>query len=116
MHLVGVCLVQSFRATVSVDQKQQDDTFQGHEDPALPNETWTAESIALFDKLVQETRESPDDWRRMPSPPAEGEVRLFLRNVPEHGKVFEYAMFLNKKGRQLKGVVQFGPYTQGPPG
>ena len=29
---------------------------------------------------------------------------------------FEYVFFFNKNEKKVKGVIQFGSYTQGPPG
>ncbi|KAL8184724.1 UNVERIFIED_CONTAM: hypothetical protein K2H54_026360 [Gekko kuhli] len=44
------------------------------------------------------------------------ESRMFLRNLDEEGKGFEYVMFLNWSEKRMAGVFQLGPYLEGPPG
>ena len=86
------------------------------EDFAQPNENWSPESCALYNKLLDELEDDDGDWEKLMGTPQTGERRLFTRAFQEHGKMFEYAFFTCKKKQKLKGVIQFGPYTQGPPG
>ncbi|XP_077176876.1 acyl-coenzyme A thioesterase THEM4-like [Paroedura picta] len=44
------------------------------------------------------------------------EIRMFLRNLNDEGKGFEYATFLNPSEKRVVSVFQLGPYLQGPPG
>jgi len=85
-------------------------------DLGQPNETWTPESCNLFNKLLKELAIDDGEWEKLKGNPPSGDHRLFTRAFHEHGKSFEYAFFFCKKKQQLKGVIQFGPYTQGPPG
>ncbi|XP_031564518.1 acyl-coenzyme A thioesterase THEM4-like [Actinia tenebrosa] len=88
------------------------------DDRAVPNEGWTKESVELFNKLKNEADASNGLWIKVPgkTPPLTGN-RLFTRCLwDQKGKLFEYSMFMNKREERLKGVVQFGPYTEGPKG
>ncbi|XP_062820998.1 acyl-coenzyme A thioesterase THEM4 [Anolis carolinensis] len=100
-------------------------------DYSLPNSSWSQEMMEHFNKLTEMTKDGT--WQRLSSyrntleHTPEGLIkqynlkkdegtRLFLRNIDEEGKGFEYAMFLNKQEKKLAGVFQFGPYLEGPPG
>ena len=86
---------------------------------SVPNDTWTAESCELHKRLTSELIEHGNGhWSKHKSSIHFGERRLFTKAlVTEYpGKFFEYEFFFSKKEQRLKGVIQFGPYTQGPPG
>lgn len=86
------------------------------EDLGQPNEAWSPESCTLYNKLLNELAHDDNDWEKLKGMPPSGEHRLFTRAFYEHGKMFEYAFFFCKNKQKVKGVIQFGPYTQGPPG
>ena len=86
------------------------------EDLALPNETWSKESLELFDELNKLTEEGKG-WTKVRSNAdhmwASDGSRNFLRPLMEEkGKVLEYAFFYNTSLHSLRGVVQFGLYTR----
>lgn len=85
----------------------------------VPNDTWTVESLKLHKKLTSDLIEHGNgNWSKHNSSLYNGERRLFTKAmVTEYpGKFFEYEFFFSTKDQRLKGVIQFGPYTQGPPG
>lgn len=85
----------------------------------VPNDTWTVESLKLHKKLTSDLIEHGNgNWSKHKSSLYNGERRLFTKAmVTEYpGKFFEYEFFFSTKDQRLKGVIQFGPYTQGPPG
>lgn len=85
----------------------------------VPNDTWTVESLELHKKLTSDLIEHGNgNWSKHKSSLYNGERRLFTKAlVTEYpGKFFEYEFFFSKKDQRLKGAIQFGPYTQGPPG
>ncbi|XP_077988488.1 acyl-coenzyme A thioesterase THEM4-like [Glandiceps talaboti] len=84
---------------------------------ALPNERWLPESIELFNKL--NTLTESKDWQKFtPGDETVLRSRSFIRRMsdPRPGQVFEYAFFYNSREGKLKGVCQFGPLAEGPPG
>ena len=83
-------------------------------DNALPNATWSKESVELFNKLSQ----LGDDWKRVYQDTSlrNDGSRPYLVSVTEPGKLFEFIFFHNLKLKSMKCLVQFGPYTQGPVG
>ncbi|XP_067328418.1 acyl-coenzyme A thioesterase THEM4-like isoform X2 [Anolis sagrei] len=100
-------------------------------DYSLPNSSWSPEMMDQYNKLTEMTKDGT--WQRLTSYrntlghapekllqkynlKKDKSARLFLRNLDEEGKGFEYAMFVNKREKQLAGVFQFGPYLEGPPG
>ncbi|XP_019645892.1 PREDICTED: acyl-coenzyme A thioesterase THEM4-like [Branchiostoma belcheri] len=83
-------------------------------DLAWPNEAWSDVAKDIFHQLNAGTENG--DWKRHPSYLRAGERRLFSRNIAEHGKGFEYAVFVNKREQKAVCVCQFGPYLEGPPG
>ena len=88
-------------------------------DTSLPNESWTPESFELYKKLTNDLMEQGNgDWVKHRTSLYNGERRLFTKAVISElpGKFFEYQFFYNQKEQRLKGLVQFGLYTQGPPG
>ena len=88
-------------------------------DTSLPNESWNPESFELYKKLINDLVEHGNgDWIKHRTSVYNGERRLFTKAVTSElpGKFFEYQFFYNTKEQRLKGVIQFGPYTQGPPG
>ncbi|EDO39564.1 predicted protein [Nematostella vectensis] len=85
-------------------------------DMYLPNEAWSKTSMELFNQLKREAENSNGKWVKLKLKPRQGDTRLFTRGVTEHGKMFEYAIFVNKSEEKLHGVVQCGPYTEGPAG
>lgn len=72
----------------------------------------------MFNKLKNEADASNGLWVKVPAKkPLQTGNRLFVRCLWEQeGKLFEYSMFMNKREEHLKGIVQFGPYTEGPKG
>lgn len=85
----------------------------------VPNDTWTVESLKLLKKLTSDLiAHGNGNWSKHKSSLYNGERRLFTKAmVTEYpGKFFEYEFFFSTKDQRLKGVIQFGPYTQGPPG
>lgn len=88
-------------------------------DTSLPTERWTLESVELYKKLTDDLIERGNgDWVKHKTSLYNDESRLFIKAVMSEfpGKFFEYQYFYNTKEQSLKGVVQFGPYAQGPPG
>ena len=87
------------------------------EDRAWPNETWSRESVELFNELNKLTEEGKG-WTKVQTEllPLSDGSRYFLRAVEEKGAFFEYASFFNPSLRCIKQVVQFGLYTRGPVG
>ena len=86
---------------------------------AIPNKAWSSETCELYKSLRQELIQQTDgDWCEHESNIYCGEKRLFTKAVVTElpGKFFEYRFFFSQKKKSLKGVIQFGPYTQGPPG
>ena len=86
------------------------------EDLALPNETWSKESLELFNELNKLTEDGKGWTKVRPSAHnvwgSDGS-RNFLRPLMEEkGKVLEYAFFYNTSLCSLRGVVQFGLYTR----
>ena len=90
---------------------------------SLPVNAWMPESFELFKKLERDLIDHGNGgWMKhtddLSSTAFHGEKRLFTKAVNSEfpGKFFEYQFFVNKNEQRLKGVVQFGPYTQGLPG
>lgn len=82
---------------------------------SLPNETWTEKTKKLYNELTDLCKDG--QWEKVKSfQNFTANERLFLRAVEEKGKMFEYAMFLNKEEQRIRAVVQFGPWLQGPKG
>lgn len=84
---------------------------------------WMPESLELLKKLTGDLIDhGKGDWIKhtddLSSSSFNGEKKVFTKAVNSEfpGKFFEYQYFVNKDKRKLKGVVQFGPYTQGTPG
>nr|XP_058951624.1 acyl-coenzyme A thioesterase THEM4-like [Pocillopora verrucosa] len=86
---------------------------------SAPNDTWTVESLDLYKKLKSDLIEQGNgDWLEHKSSIYYGERRLFTKALVNEypGKFFEYVFFFSKNEKKVKGVIQFGSYTQGPPG
>ena len=86
---------------------------------SAPNDTWTVESLDLYKKLKSDLIEQGNgDWLEHKSTIYYGERRLFTKALVNEypGKFFEYVFFFSKNEKKVKGVIQFGAYTQGPPG
>ena len=82
----------------------------------VPNDSWTVESLKLHKKLTSDLIEHGNgNWSKYEE---DRERRLFTKAMATEypGKFFEYEYFFSKKEQRLKGVIQFGPYTEGPPG
>ena len=84
--------------------------------------SWSSEGRMVYENLVMELT-GPDScggWEKKVhlvdvNVPAK-EPRLMTRcDVEQTGNFFNYAMFVNKNLRVLRGVIEFGPYLQGPP-
>ena len=88
-------------------------------DSLLPAEGWSPELVDLYKQLTSDLIENGSgDWIEHRTALHDGEKRLFTKAVISEfpGKFFEYQLFFSKKEHRIKGIVQFGPYTQGPPG
>ena len=82
---------------------------------SVPNESWTEKTRKLYDDLMDQCKDG--EWEKVISfQNFSAKERLFVRAVEEKGKMFEYAMFLNRKEERIKAVMQFGPWLQGPKG
>ncbi|XP_070543562.1 acyl-coenzyme A thioesterase THEM4-like isoform X1 [Ptychodera flava] len=86
-------------------------------DMGVPNEGWTEESKQLFDELLKLT-ESKEWLKHKSFAKGSRSKALFSRtpSVGRPGQILEYAFFINSTQKLLKGVIQFGPQTEGPPG
>ncbi|XP_077176822.1 acyl-coenzyme A thioesterase THEM4-like [Paroedura picta] len=100
-------------------------------DYSLPNSSWSPDLIAQYKKYTELSKDRT--WKRVPSyrdvldhmpervrlehtQKKSTERRMFLRNLDEEGKGFEYVMFLNPSENKIISVFQLGPYLEGPPG
>lgn len=86
---------------------------------SAPNDTWTVESRDLYKRLKNDLAEHGNgDWLEHETTLHHGERRLFTKALINEypGKFFEYIYFFSKNEKRVKGVIQFGSYTQGPPG
>jgi len=82
---------------------------------SVPNETWTEKTKKLYNDLMDLCKDGK--WEKVTSfQNFTADERLFVRAVEEKGKMFEYAMFLNREEERMRAVVQFGPWLQGPKG
>ena len=82
---------------------------------SIPNETWTEKTKKLYNELMELCNDGK--WEKIVSfQNFTRNERLFLRAIEEKGKMFEYAMFLNREEQKIRAVVQFGPWLQGPKG
>nr|XP_056709510.1 acyl-coenzyme A thioesterase THEM4-like [Euleptes europaea] len=104
---------------------------QRAKDYALPNASWSQEMVTQFNKYMEMSKDGT--WKRLPSyrnilehlpermrpehkKMMNRDTRIFLRNVDEEGKGFEYVMFLNPKEKRMVCLFQPGSYLEGPPG
>lgn len=83
--------------------------------------SWSPEAEELCDRLQKDLIQNGNgDWlaHQLLSSSIDGETRLFTKaailELP--GKFFEYQLFYNTKEQRVKGVIQFGPFTEGPVG
>lgn len=87
---------------------------------SLPTASWGPEAIELYARLYSDLIQNGDgSWiERKSISHLNGERRLFTKAAISElpGKFFEYQHFCNTQEQRLKGVIQFGPYTQGPEG
>ncbi|KAK3733270.1 hypothetical protein QZH41_011106, partial [Actinostola sp. cb2023] len=81
-----------------------------------PNESWSKETLALYNKLNKEVEQSKGTWMKHVAKTVRDQSgnRTFTRCLDENGKLFEYCLFYSMSEEQLKGVCQFGSYTKGP--
>lgn len=83
---------------------------------SIPNETWTEKTKTLYNEFMDLSKDG-GNWEKVTSfQNLTANERLFVRAVEEKGKMFEYAMFLNREEQRIRAVVQFGPWLQGPKG
>lgn len=110
------CLLQNFSTSFNKAENGQMGDIEANS-ASVPNDTWTAESCELYKRLTSDLLENGDWCEHKPSL-YKGERRLFTKAlVTEYpGKFFEYAFIFSRMEQRLQGVIQFGPYTQGPPG
>ncbi|XP_015285282.1 PREDICTED: acyl-coenzyme A thioesterase THEM4-like [Gekko japonicus] len=100
-------------------------------DYSLPNSSWSPDMMTQFNKYMEMSKDKT--WKKLPSyrdildhmpermrqeheEERSEESRMFLRNLDEEGKGFEYVMFLNWSEKRMACVAQLGPYLEGPPG
>lgn len=88
---------------------------------SFPIASWSPEAEELYDRLQKDLIQNGNgDWlaHQLLSSSIDGETRLFTKaailELP--GKFFEYQLFYNTKEQRVKGVIQFGPFTEGPVG
>ena len=88
---------------------------------SFPIASWSPEAEELYDRLQKDLIQNGNgDWlaHQLLSSSIDGETRLFTKaailELP--GKFFEYRLFYNTKEQRVKGVIQFGPFTEGPVG
>ena len=82
---------------------------------SVPNKSWTEKTLKLYNELMDLCKDGK--WEKVTSfQNFTGNERLFVRAIPAEGKMFEYAMFLNRSEERMRAVVQFGPWLQGPKG
>lgn len=109
---------QDLLATEEVEESNQMADLESYIYSA-PNDTWTVESCDLYKRLKSDLVEQGNgDWLEHETSLHHGERRLFTKALVNEypGKFFEYIFFFSKNEKRVKGVIQFGPYTQGPPG
>ena len=99
-----------------------DNSIAENVDLSIPTDVWSSEAIQAYEDLATELT-GPDavgDWEKKPflvdvNTPVD-ERRLMTRCDREQtGNFFNYAFFVDKESRVLRGVIEFGPYLQGPP-
>lgn len=110
------CFLQTLRINrvAKRDHMEEEKT-----DSLLPADGWSSELVDLYKQLTNDLIENGNgDWIEHRTALYDGEKRLFTKAVISEfpGKFFEYQFFFSKKEQRIKGVVQFGTYTQGPPG
>ncbi|XP_033115306.1 uncharacterized protein LOC117115563 isoform X2 [Anneissia japonica] len=81
---------------------------------ADPVTGWTEESETLFKQVQDETDAS--SWKIVASTKKQFPRKMFTRLPIGPGSAFEYAWLCNKETIEMRGICQFGPYTQGPDG
>lgn len=110
------CFLQTLRINRVAKSEHMDEEKT---DSLLPADGWSSELVDLYKQLTSDLIENGSgDWIEHRTAWHDGEKRLFTKAVISEfpGKFFEYQFFFSKKEQRIKGVVQFGPYTQGPPG
>ena len=110
------CFLQTLRINRVAKSEHMDEEKT---DSLLPADGWSSELVDLYKQLTSDLMENGSgDWIEHRTASHDGEKRLFTKAVISEfpGKFFEYQFFFSKKEQRIKGVVQFGPYTQGPPG
>lgn len=86
---------------------------------SLPIASWSPEAEELYGRLQKDLiKNGNGDWLVHQSSSIDGETRLFTKATISElpGKFFEYQFFYNTKEQRVKGVIQFGPFTEGPVG
>lgn len=83
--------------------------------------SWSPEAEELCDTLQKDLIQNGNgDWlaHQLLLSSIDGETRLFTKAAVSElpGKFFEYQLFYNTKEQRVKGVIQFGPFTEGPVG
>lgn len=107
-------------------------------DFSLPNSSWGAEMMQLYDYYNSQCEVDTEDgqrqwgsWRRLPSynrslkyatggvylsKMIQSKARLFTRNIYQAGAGFEYVVFVNKEEQKSVCLFQAGHLLEGPPG
>lgn len=107
-------------------------------DFSLPNSSWGAEMMQLYDHYNGQCEVDTEDgerhigpWIRLPSynrslkyatggvylsKMIQSKARLFTRNIYQAGAAFEYVVFVNKEEQKSVCLFQAGHLLEGPPG
>ncbi|XP_065198398.1 acyl-coenzyme A thioesterase THEM4-like [Sycon ciliatum] len=88
-------------------------------DLSIPTDAWSPEARRVYDQLCTELT-TENGWQKRPylvdMAQSLDEPRLLTRCDREQtGRFFNYAFWINQREEKLRGVVEFGPYAQGPP-
>ncbi|XP_071964407.1 uncharacterized protein [Antedon mediterranea] len=75
---------------------------------------WSEDSEAVLKEIQDEL--DAESWKMSKTTKVPLSRKIFTRLPIGPGAVFEYAWLYNKDSIAMKGICQFGPYTQGPDG
>ena len=96
---------------------EKDERFTSKVYDNFPNDSWSKETIRLYNELQKQADESNGLWVVPEFTAYTGEYSSFNTSVDTNGKrLFEFYRIVNKTDKLFKGVCQFGPWTMGPKG